>query len=56
MAEVDHHDLWQRASLAFVCVAGERPIAEETLVKVKKLLEKFYPEFLLDLRVEFLNF
>ena len=56
VAEVDHHDLWQRASLAFVCVAGERPIAEETLVKVKKLLEKFYPEFLLDLRVEFLNF
>ncbi len=56
VAEVDHHDLWQRASLAFVCVAGERTIAEETLVKTKNLLERFYPEFLLDLKMEFLNF
>ncbi len=54
VAEVDYQDLWQRASLAFVCVAGEREIAEDVLIKVRKLLERYYPEFLLDLKMDFL--
>ncbi|MCS7171616.1 MAG: DUF503 domain-containing protein [Aquificaceae bacterium] len=55
VAEVDHHDLWQRSSLAFVCVAGEKSIAESTLSGVKKLLNRHYPEFLLELKMEFLK-
>ncbi len=55
VAEVDYQDLWQRSSLAFVCVAGEREIAEEVLMKVRKLLERYYPEFLLDLKMDFLR-
>ncbi|MFN3598355.1 MAG: DUF503 domain-containing protein [Aquificaceae bacterium] len=53
VAEIDHHELWQRSSLAFVCVAGDREIAEDTVNKVKRLLERYYPEFLLDLKAEF---
>ncbi len=53
VAEIEHHELWQRSSLAFVCVAGDREIAEDTINKVKRLLERHYPEFLLDLKVEF---
>ncbi|MFN7064865.1 MAG: DUF503 domain-containing protein [Aquificaceae bacterium] len=56
VAEVDHKDLWQRSSLAFVCVAGDREIAEDTINKAKKLLERSYPEFLLDLKIEILRF
>ncbi len=55
VAEVDHHDLWQRASLAFACLAYERSIAENTLSGVKKLLERYYPEFIIDLRSEYLT-
>lgn len=55
VAEVDYQDLWQRSSLAFVCVAGEKAIAEEVLINVKRLLERYYPEFLLDLRMDFLR-
>ncbi len=54
VAEVDHHDLWQRSSLAFACLAHERSIAEQTLTGVKKLLEKHYPEFILELKSEYL--
>ncbi|MFN3871160.1 MAG: DUF503 domain-containing protein [Aquificaceae bacterium] len=53
VAEIDHYDLWQRSSLAFVCVAGDRKIAEDTINKVKRMLERHYPEFLLDLKAEF---
>ncbi|MCS7261941.1 MAG: DUF503 domain-containing protein [Aquificaceae bacterium] len=55
VAEVDHQDLWQRSSLAFVCVAGDRPIAENTLDRVKKLLERHYPELLLEVKTEFIK-
>ncbi|MEJ5339135.1 MAG: DUF503 domain-containing protein [Aquificaceae bacterium] len=56
VAEVDHHDLWQRSSLAFACLAFERSIAEDTLMGVKKLLERHYPEFIVDLKTEYLKF
>ncbi|MCS7307754.1 MAG: DUF503 domain-containing protein [Aquificaceae bacterium] len=53
VAEIDHHELWQRSSLAFVCVAGDRSIAENTINGVKKFLEKHYPELILDLKVDY---
>lgn len=55
VAEVDHQELWQRSSLAFACVAYEKHMAEDTLNGVKKLLERHYPEFLLELRMEFMR-
>ncbi|MEN3028554.1 MAG: DUF503 domain-containing protein [Aquificaceae bacterium] len=55
VAEVDYQELWQRSSLAFACVAGEKTIAEDTLNCVKKLLERHYPEFLLELKMEFMK-
>ncbi len=54
VAEVDHHDLWQRSSLAFVCVSHERSLVENTLNGVRKLLEKYYPDFILELKSEYL--
>ncbi|MEJ7619982.1 MAG: DUF503 domain-containing protein [Aquificaceae bacterium] len=54
VSEVDYHDLWQRSSLAFACVSHEKSIAENTLNGVKKLLEKHYPEFILELKSEYL--
>lgn len=56
VAEVDHQELWQRSSLAFACIAHERHLAEDTLNGVKKLLEKHYPEFLLELKMDFVKF
>ncbi|MCS6998605.1 MAG: DUF503 domain-containing protein [Aquificaceae bacterium] len=55
VAEVDYQELWQRSSLAFACVAGEKNIAEDTLNCVRKLLERYYPDCLLELKVEFLK-
>lgn len=55
VAEVDYQELWQRSSLAFACVANERHLAEDTLNGVKKLLERHYPELLLELKMEFIK-
>ncbi|MCS6957849.1 MAG: DUF503 domain-containing protein [Aquificaceae bacterium] len=55
VAEVEYQELWQRTSIAFACVASERSIAEDTLSRVKKLLERHYPEFLLDLKLDFIR-
>jgi uncharacterized protein YlxP (DUF503 family) len=34
IAEVDHHDKWQRASLGIAAVAADRRFLDETLSKV----------------------
>jgi uncharacterized protein YlxP (DUF503 family) len=38
VAEVDHHDLWQRASLTVACVAREYREAEELLEEAVRYL------------------
>lgn len=38
VAEVDHHDKWQRACLGVACVSNERRFLDETLNKVMNLL------------------
>jgi hypothetical protein len=36
VAEIDHQDLWQRATLAAVTVASDRGIAEKVLLGVEE--------------------
>jgi uncharacterized protein YlxP (DUF503 family) len=38
VAEVDHHDLWQRARLTVACVAREHNEAEQLLEKAVRYL------------------
>lgn len=55
VAEVDYHELWQRSKLAFVCVGVDKASAEEVIKGVIKLLDKHYPEFILDMRVDYIK-
>ena len=41
VAEVDHHDLWQRTTLAVSAVAGERYHAKRVLHEVERFVERF---------------
>ena len=41
VAEVDHHDLWQRTTLAVGAVAGEGYHAKRVLHEVEKLVERW---------------
>ena len=41
VAEVDHHDLWQRSALGVALVAGERYHAKRVLHEVEKLVERW---------------
>ncbi|RMH79916.1 MAG: DUF503 domain-containing protein [Acidobacteria bacterium] len=55
VAEIDHHELWQRAQLAFACVAVEKAIAEDTIQKAIKLLDRHYPEFIIGMQTNYLK-
>jgi uncharacterized protein len=41
VAEVDHHDLWQRTTIAVSAVAGEVYHARRVLHEVEKFVERF---------------
>ncbi|HEX6230238.1 MAG TPA: DUF503 domain-containing protein [Actinomycetota bacterium] len=41
VAEVDHHDLWQRATVAVAVVSGESYHAKRILHEVEKLVERW---------------
>ena len=41
VAEVDHHDLWQRTALAVAVAAGEGYHARKVLHEVEKLVERW---------------
>ena len=41
VAEVDHHDLWQRAAIAVAAVGGERHHARSVMHEVEKLVERW---------------
>jgi uncharacterized protein YlxP (DUF503 family) len=40
VAEVDHHDLWQRTAIAVAAVAGEQYHARRVLHEVEKLVDR----------------
>jgi uncharacterized protein YlxP (DUF503 family) len=48
VAEVDHHDLWQRTALAVAVVAGEGYHAKRVLHEVEKLVERWAEVELID--------
>jgi len=41
VAEIDHHDLWQRTALGVAVVAGEQYHAKRVLHEVEKLVERW---------------
>ena len=48
VAEVDHHDLWQRAALAVAVAAGEGHHAKRVLHEVERLVERWGEVELID--------
>jgi uncharacterized protein YlxP (DUF503 family) len=51
VAEVDHHDLWQRTALAVAVAAGEGFHAKRVLHEVEKLVERWGEVELIDVEV-----
>ena len=48
VAEVDHHDLWQRTAIAVATVAGEQYHARRVLHEVEKLVDRWGEVELID--------
>lgn len=40
VAEVDHHDLWQRTAIAVAAVAGERYHLKKVMHEVERFVER----------------
>ena len=51
VAEVDHHDLWQRTAIAVATVAGEQYHARRVLHEVEKLVDRWGDVELIDAEV-----
>ena len=54
VAEVDHQDLWQRATLALACVSGDSPHANEVISKALDFIEDNLDGYVTDIHVEVL--
>jgi uncharacterized protein YlxP (DUF503 family) len=48
VAEVDHHELWQRTAIAVATVAGEQHHARRVLHEVEKLVDRWGEVELID--------
>jgi uncharacterized protein YlxP (DUF503 family) len=55
VAEVDHHDLWQRATLEVVAVATDGAHAERELQAVVNEIERAEPGFITRTEVDHLD-
>ena len=51
VAELDHHDLWQRTALAVAVTSGESYQARKVLHEVEKLVERWGEVELIDAEV-----
>ncbi len=51
VAEVDHHDLWQRTTIAVSTVAGESYHARRVLHEVEKFVDRFGAVDIIDAEV-----
>lgn len=49
VAETDHHDLWQRATLSAALVGGDASALEDAVAKVERFVEARFPD---DVRFE----
>jgi uncharacterized protein YlxP (DUF503 family) len=54
VAEVDHEDLWQRATLAVACVSNDAQHANEVVSKAVNFIESRLDGEVIDVRVEIL--
>jgi len=54
VAEVDHHDLWQRATLALACVSHDARHANEVVSKAMDFIEEHVEGRVIDTAVEIL--
>lgn len=52
IAEIDNHDIWQRSTVAFACVANERKHTFQVLNSVVKFFEKQGEYEILDYWIE----
>jgi uncharacterized protein YlxP (DUF503 family) len=52
VAEVDHHDLWQRATLALACVSHDARHANEVVSKAIDFIEEHVEGQIIDSSVE----
>lgn len=55
VAEVAHHDLWQRAGLGIVTVASDDAAAEATLAATLREIERLEPGLVTTSQVEYLR-
>jgi uncharacterized protein YlxP (DUF503 family) len=55
VAEVDHHDLWQRATLGVVTIATTQAHADRELAAVADEIERVEPGLITRTDVEFLT-
>jgi uncharacterized protein YlxP (DUF503 family) len=54
VAEVDHHDSWQRATLAVACVSHDSRHANEVVDKAMDFIESNVEGYVIDMSVEIL--
>jgi len=54
VAEVDHQDVWQRATLALACVSGDSRHANEVISKAMDFIEDHVDGYVTDIEVEIL--
>ena len=54
VAEVDHHDLWQRATLAVACVSHDARHASEVVSKAMDFIEEHVEGQVIDTSMEIL--
>ncbi len=55
VAEVEHHDLWQRAGLAVVTVSTDEKRADQELQAVANEIERAEPGLIARTEIEFLK-
>ena len=54
VAEIDHHDLWQRATLAIACVSHDARHASEVVSRAMDFIEEHVEGRVIDSSVEIL--
>ena len=54
IAEVDHHDTWQRAALAVACVSDDSRHANEVISKTVNFIESVAEGRVIDVSIEIL--
>ena len=54
VAEVDHQDAWQHATLALACVSGDSRHANEVISKAMDYIEDHVDGYVTDIEVEIL--